>query len=379
MPITESSVFRLTHRDPSTRARAGVVTTARGEIRTPVFMPVGTHGFVKTVSAPELEPLGAQILLSNAYHLYLRPGTDVLQSAGGLHRFMNWQKPILTDSGGYQIFSLREARKITPEGVRFKSHIDGAKHFLSPEDVIRIQSQIGSDIWMPLDQCIEYPATEEETLAALLTTEDWAARSKKAWLETPGCKSLLFGIVQGGIYPELRKRSLEGLLGMDFPGYSIGGLSVGEPQSEMVRILDELMPMMPEDKPRYLMGVGYPVDLLLAVERGVDMFDCVVPTRNGRNGTVFYSGGKMLLGNKEFENDERPIDEGCACPTCRTHTRAYLRHLFKSRDMLAGRLASLHNLRFFIELLNQMRQAVIEGAFPQFKKDFLSKFEKGAR
>jgi len=372
------SPFKLTHRDPSTQARAGVLATAHGEIRTPVFMPVGTHAAVKTVSAPEMETLGAQVLLSNAYHLYLRPGTETIRQAGGLHRFMNWKKPILTDSGGFQIFSLKEVKKVTAEGVKFKSHIDGKTHFLTPEDVIRIESHLGSDIWMPLDQCIEYPASHEDSLAALRVTEDWAARSKKAWLETPDCKSLLFGIVQGGTHPDLRKQSLEGLLKIDFPGYAVGGLSVGEGQKLMIQTLDALMPLMPENKARYLMGVGYPIDLILAVERGVDMFDCVVPTRNGRNGTVFYSGGKLLLGNKAFEHDNRPIDENCACPACRNHSRAYIRHLFKSKEMLAGRLASLHNLHFFIELLDKMREAITVGAFPQFKKDFMTKFEKGA-
>lgn len=337
-------------------------------------MPVGTQATVKTVSTPELVELGAQIILSNAYHLELRPGSDLIRRMGGLHRFMSWKGPILTDSGGYQIFSLKTPIKITQKGIHFKSHIDGSARFLGPEEVICVQRNLASDIWMPLDHCLAYPASKKDAEAAVHLTTDWARRSKEAWMESGGeSQSLHFGIIQGGVYSDLRARSLEDLMSIGFSGLAIGGLSVGEPQSEMTRVLEDLVPRMPENMPRYLMGVGYPEDLVLAVERGVDMFDCVVPTRNGRNGTVFFSRGKLLLGNKEFAEDERPIDPACRCFTCRHYSRAYLRHLLKAREMLGLRLASLHNLAFFIELLDEMRRAVRAGAFGEFKKQFYAK------
>ncbi len=379
------SCFEIKNIDSKTRARAGVLITAHGEIKTPVFMPVGTQATVKTISNEELVRAGAQVILSNTYHLYLRPGEAVIEAAGGLHRFINWQRPILTDSGGFQIFSLSTLNKIKENGVEFKSHIDGSKHFLTPEDVIRIQTTLGSDIIMPLDECVKHPSARGYIERSLETTHAWARRSKEAWLrnvrawsprpgggETP---PLLFGIVQGGTEADLRKRSAKILVDMDFPGYSIGGLSVGEPTELMYETLNATLPELPKDKPRYLMGVGLPLDLLEAVSQGVDMFDCVVPTRNGRNATVFTSKGRFLLRGASYIRDFRPIDEDCPCYTCHNHTRAYLRHLFNSEEYLAGRLASLHNLTFFIQLLDSMRKAIEQERFVEFRKEFESNFE----
>lgn len=370
--------FDVTSRDPSCQARTGLLRTARGEIHTPVFMPVGTHAAVKTISSPELEALGAEVILSNAFHLYLRPGADCVAGAGGLHRFMNWNRPILTDSGGYQIFSLKDPKEITDRGIRFKSSLDGSVYFLTPQEVIKIQAQLGSDIWMPLDHCTGYPATREESEDAVRRTFEWAKQSKEACESYEGGAGILFGIVQGGVFPDLRVRALEDIVELNVPGIAVGGLSVGEPREAMREVLEALVSEMPQEKPRYLMGVGYPEDLFVAVERGMDMFDCVVPTRNGRNGTVFYSGGRLLLGNSEFRNDQRPIDENCTCFTCCHYSRSYLRHLFKAKEMLGLRLASLHNLHFFIELLKNMRRAIERGAFLHFKEDFFRTYkEKG--
>ncbi len=372
-----TNCFSVIHKDPSTRARAGVLNTHHGSIETPVFMPVGTQATVKTLSSDELDRIGSQIILSNAYHLYLRPGTECILKAGGLHAFMNWRKPILTDSGGYQIFSMKEVKKITKEGLSFKSHLDGSSHFLSPEDVVRIQRDLGSDIWMPLDHCVPHPASRDEAEAALKTTYDWAKRTKEAAKKLGTNGSLLFGIIQGSMYPDLRKRAAREIMNLGFDGLALGGLSVGEPQDIMVRMLEETVSEMPEASCRYLMGVGYPEDLFLAVERGMDLFDCVVPTRNGRNGTVFYSGGKLLLRNSEFIHDFRPIDSECSCECCKNYTRAYLRHLFNAKEMLGLRLASLHNVTFLIELLKSMRKAILENRFLEFKTSFLTKFKHG--
>ncbi len=368
-------IFRIEKKDPKTAARTGVLTTAHGSIRTPVFMPVGTQATVKTISNDELLGAGAQIILSNSYHLYLRPGESVMKEAGGLHKFMNWEKPILTDSGGFQIFSLAKLNKIGEEGVAFQSHSDGSKHFLRPEDVIRIEHALGSDIIMPLDECVKYPSEHDYVKRSLRITHDWARRSKIAW-EASGRKndygldSILFGIVQGGTYKDLRRESAKALVDIDFPGYSIGGLSVGEPSQAMYETLAATLPLLPEEKPHYLMGVGLPLDLFEAVSQGVDMFDCVVPTRNGRNATVFTRKGKLLLRGASYIRDFGPIEEGCPCYTCKKHTRAYLRHLFNSDEYLAGRLASLHNLTFFIQLLESMRRAIEEGRFSEYRRDF---------
>ncbi|OGW83013.1 MAG: tRNA guanosine(34) transglycosylase Tgt [Omnitrophica bacterium RIFCSPHIGHO2_02_FULL_51_18] len=373
-------MFKIFHKDLRTKARTGVLKTAHGAIQTPVFMPVGTQATVKTISNQELLEVGAQIILSNTYHLHLRPGEALIEEAGGLHKFMNWPKPILTDSGGFQIFSLATLVKIKQEGVEFRSHIDGSRHFLTPEDVIRIQTAFGSDLMMPLDECVKYPSERKYVEASLVITHEWAGRSKKAWMDfnqgrPENQKNALFGIVQGGMDARLRKRAAQELCAIDFPGYSIGGLSVGEPNELMYEMLAVTTPELPENKPCYLMGVGLPVDLFEAVSQGVDMFDCVVPTRNGRNATVFTPGGKLLMRGASYIRDFRPIDEKCHCYTCRTYTRAYLRHLFNSEEYLAGRLASLHNLAFFIQLLDSMRVAINENRFTEFRKEFERSFK----
>ena len=374
-----TKIFEVKHKDLKTSARTGVLKTAHGEIKTPVFMPVGTQATVKTISNDELLDAGAQVILSNTYHLYLRPGEQVFRDAGGLHRFMNWSKPILTDSGGFQIFSLATLNKIKEEGVQFQSHIDGSRHFLTPEDVIRMEHALGSDIIMPLDECVKYPSEHAYVKKSLKITHDWARRSKVFWencgrKNNYGLESVLFGIVQGGTYKDLRRESAEELVSLDLQGYSIGGLSVGEPSEAMYETLGSVMPYLPQDKPRYLMGVGLPMDLFEAVSQGVDMFDCVVPTRNGRNATVFTRKGRLLLRGASYIRDFGPIEEGCACYTCKRHTRAYLRHLFNADEYLAGRLASLHNLTFFIQLLESMRRAIEENRFSEFRRTFETNF-----
>jgi len=368
-------IFQVTHRDARTSARAGVLKTSRGEIHTPVFMPVGTQATVKALTSRELLEAGAEVILSNTYHLYLRPGVKVIEGAGGLHSFMGWDKPILTDSGGFQIFSLAAFSKVRKDGVEFQSHIDGSRHFLTPEEVVRIQCSFGSDIFMPLDECVKYPSEESVVEKSVELTRQWAGRSKEAWralVREDGRfeKNILFGIVQGGTIARLRKEAARQLLDLDFPGYAIGGLSVGEPNELMAEILSLTAPALPAEKPRYLMGVGMPLDLLEAVSQGVDMFDCVVPTRNGRHGTVFTSGGRLLLREAKYVSDLRPLDEKCPCYACRTHSRAYLRHLFNSEEHLGGRLASLHNLTFFIQLLQSTRRAIEEKRFHEFRLAF---------
>jgi queuine tRNA-ribosyltransferase len=342
-------------------------------------MPVGTQGTVKDISSEELLATGAQIILSNTYHLYLRPGEKLIQEAGGLHKFMAWPKPILTDSGGFQIFSLSKLRKIKNDGVEFQSHLDGSKHFLTPRRVVEIQESLGSDILMSLDECVKYPAERKYVEESVQLTQKWAEECAKAWKETQDPRpekdrSLLFGIVQGGGYADLRKRSAEGLVALDLPGYSIGGLSVGEPSEVHYGILKETLPSLPKNKPRYLMGVGLVADLFEAVSQGVDMFDCVVPTRNGRHGTVFTKDGKMLLRDSAYARDFRPLEEDCPCTACRHYTRAYLRHLFNAQEYLGGRLASLHNITFFIQLLDSMRRAIEEGRFSEYRREFESRF-----
>ncbi len=384
MPLVSGktqTAFQILHKDSRTKARTGVLKTAHGDIHTPIFMPVGTQATVKTITNAELEAAGAEIILANTYHLYLRPGEKLFQEAGGLHRFMNWNRPILTDSGGFQIFSLATLNKIKDDGVEFRSHIDGSPHFLSPADVIRIQTSLGSDVIMPLDECVKYPEDKSYTEKSVGLTTRWAEQSRAAWIKANESKpedkrSLLFGIVQGGTYKDLRKRSARELVEMDFPGYSIGGLSVGEPNDLMVEMLAETLPELPDEKPRYLMGVGFPMDLFEAVSQGVDMFDCVVPTRNGRNATVFTPQGKLLMRGASYIRDFTPLDKNCPCYACRNHTRAYLRHLFNSDEYLAGRLASLHNLTFFIQLLASMRLAIEEGHFTEFRREFERNFNK---
>ncbi|MDD4954080.1 MAG: tRNA guanosine(34) transglycosylase Tgt [Candidatus Omnitrophica bacterium] len=368
-------MFTLKHKDKSSKARLGNLSTAHGSIDTPCFMPVGTQGTVKAVSPQELIECAAQIILSNAYHLFLRPGMEVIRAAGGLHKFMSWDRPILTDSGGYQIFSLALLRKITDRGVEFQSHIDGLKHFFTPEDVIGIQNDLGSDIMMPLDECVHYPCSRDQAEVAMRRTLDWAKRSKKAMTE--GREQLLFGIVQGATYEDLRKDCANSLKDMEFDGYSIGGVSVGEPGNLRYNIVNLTADILPADKPRYLMGVGLPQDILEAIGSGVDMFDCVVPTRYGRNGTAFTSLGKITVRNSPFAKDFGPLDPACACYACKNFSRAYLRHLFNTSEILGARLVSLHNVYFYLELMRQAQDAIAKDRFAEFKKDFLGKYNNG--
>lgn len=356
------------------RARAGRITTDHGIIETPIFMPVGTRATVKAVEQRELNELGAQIILGNTYHLYLRPGTDVIEKAGGLHRFMNWQKPILTDSGGFQVFSLSDLREITPEGVRFQSHLDGAYHFFTPESVVAIQRSLGSDIMMVLDECTPYPCDVEYARKSNEQTLRWAAESKVAFEKLPPKyehTQALFAIVQGSVYPEIRRRSAVELVKMDFDGYAIGGLAVGEPVEEMYAIVDSTEPLLPVQKPRYLMGVGLPENILEAIERGIDMFDCVIPTRNGRNGMLFTKNGVLNIKNARYKYDFTPIQDDCSCYACRNFTRAYIRHLFLMKEIFGLQLASIHNLTFFLYLVQEARRAILNHRFQEWKRAML--------
>jgi queuine tRNA-ribosyltransferase len=349
------------------------VRTLHGTFQTPIFMPVGTQATVKAVTPENLAELGAEIILANTYHLFLRPGHELIRELGGLHRFMNWDRPILTDSGGFQIFSLRELAKITEAGAGFKSHLDGSSLFLSPEDAIAVQEVLGSDIMMCLDTCIPFPADRSETLAATELTFRWARRSRAAQKATG---QLLFGIVQGGMYPDLRSLAVEQLLDIGFDGYALGGLSVGEPHELMMDITEHTAKLLPQDHPIYLMGVGTPEDLVESVYRGVDMFDCVMPTRNARNGMLFTSRGRVVIKNSQYRNDPRPPDESCGCYTCRNYSRAYLRHLYMSREILAYHLNTIHNLHYFVRLMRSMREAIKNDAFLQFRKNFYVKREE---
>lgn len=352
-------------------ARTGRLTLQRGVIDTPAFMPVGTAGTVKAMSPEELESLGAQIILGNTFHLMLRPGMDVIARHGGLHRFMHWSRPILTDSGGFQVFSLATLRKMNEEGVRFRSPIDGSEVHLTPEISMDVQLTLGSDIAMAFDDCTAYPATESQARASMERSMRWAARSRTHYLErqaaaADGRPGVLFGIVQGGVHAPLRAASLEALLQLDFPGLAIGGLAVGEPREERLAVLEGLVPQMPADRPRYLMGVGRPLDLVDAVERGVDMFDCVMPTRHARNGHLFTSRGVINIRNAIHQEDVGPVDAECACYTCRSYSRAYLRHLDRCNEILGSRLNTLHNLHFYLDLMRRMRAALAAGSFAAF-------------
>ena len=353
------------------KARRGEMQFPRGAVQTPAFMPVGTYGTVKGMLPKDIEEIGAEMILGNTFHLMLRPGTEVVKAHGDLHDFIQWQGPILTDSGGFQVFSLGDMRKITEEGVKFKSPIDGSPEFIDPETSMQVQRDLGSDVVMIFDECTPYPATEKEAEDSMQLSLRWAQRSKAAHGNNP---SALFGIVQGGMYESLRDISLAGLVDIDFDGYAIGGLSVGEPKEDMLRVLDHLADSMPEDKPRYLMGVGKPADLVEGVRRGIDMFDCVMPTRNARNGMLFTSHGKISIKQNRFRQDPEPLDIECECPTCKNYSKAYLQHLFKSSEILGVRLNTYHNLFFFISLLKQARRAIIEKRFVNFKKEFLKKF-----
>ncbi|MCL1790735.1 MAG: tRNA guanosine(34) transglycosylase Tgt [Peptococcaceae bacterium] len=353
--------WELIRKDPASGARAGVLHTPHGCVETPVFMPVGTQATVKGLSPEELEGLGAQIILSNTYHLYLRPGSAVVREAGGLHKFMHWSKPILTDSGGFQVFSLGDLRKISEEGVAFQSHLDGSAHFLSPEKAIEVQLDLGADIIMAFDECAPYPSTYDYISRSMERTLRWLGRCREAKLRYERGASSLFGIVQGGMFAELRRQSALATVEFDLPGYAIGGLSVGEPFDVMCEMLDVTTELLPEDKPRYLMGVGTPDYLLAAVRRGVDMFDCVLPTRIARNGSALTREGRLVVRNAAFAEDLRPIEEGCTCYACRNYSRAYIRHLVKAREMFGLRLLSIHNLHFLTSFMRDIRASIISG------------------
>ena len=350
--------FEVLHRDMGTGARLGVLHTPHGDVPTPVFMPVGTAGAVKAMSHESLEALDARIILANTYHLYLRPGHERIEKLGGLHNFMSWDRAILTDSGGYQVFSHRELRSITEEGVHFRSHIDGSKSFFSPEKVVEIQRSLGSDIVMVLDDCTPYPAGRADAEASMELSMRWARRCREQWAGQDDGTKALFGIVQGSVYPDLRKRSAEALGDLDFSGMAIGGLSVGEPKDLMYEVVESTVPLLSWEKPRYLMGVGTPADLVRSVAMGIDMFDCVLPTRNARNGYLFTSQGRVLIKNAMYAEDQRPLDPDCSCRTCRRYSRAYLRHLFLSGEHLYAVYSTLHNLTFYLDMMRKIRDAI---------------------
>lgn len=349
------------------------MSTAHNSFATPVFMPVATQASVKGIDVWALRDIGVDMAISNAYHLYLRPGEKVINSSGGIHAFMGWDRSITTDSGGFQVFSLSELSQIKEEGVEFRSHLDGSRHFFTPETVLEFQMALGSDIMMPLDECVKYPAPKGYVGSSVDLTLRWLKRSKDLFSEKDTMSSL-FGIVQGGVHKDLRKISAEGTAALEMDGYSIGGMAVGEPAELMWEIAAYTADLLPENKARYLMGVGTPVDILEAISGGVDMFDCVLPTRNGRNGQVFTSSGELNIKNASFKEDSRPIESGCKCPACRTHSRSYIRHLFNTKEMNGPRLAVMHNIYFYVSLMESSRKAIMENRFLSFKKDFISRF-----
>ncbi|MCI7679829.1 MAG: tRNA guanosine(34) transglycosylase Tgt [Clostridiales bacterium] len=370
--MTDAISYELIHQDRKTGARRGVIHTPHGDIQTPVFMPVGTQAAVKAMRPEQVRELGAEIILSNTYHLYLRPGHELIREAGGLHRFMNWNRAILTDSGGFQVFSLGQLRKITEEGVHFQSHIDGSRHILTPEKAVEIQNALGSDIMMAFDECAPYPADREYIRNSMERTLRWLERCKAAHKNRE--RQSLFAIMQGGMYRDLRRECAERMVEMDFPGYAIGGLSVGEPKEQMLEILDDCVDYLPQDRPRYLMGVGTPDYLFEAVERGIDMCDCVEPTRIARHGLATTSRGRINIKNARFERDFGPLDPECDCYTCRNYSRAYIRHVFKAGEMMSAMLLSNHNLHFLINMMAGMRKAIEEDRFTEFKKEFYDKY-----
>jgi len=364
--------FELIKESSECKARLGIIHTNHGDIETPIFMPVGTKATVKAMTPEELKDMEAQIILGNTYHLFLRPGHELIAEAGGLHKFMNWDRPILTDSGGFQVFSLGKLRRITEEGVEFRSHIDGSKQFISPEKAMEIQNCLGSDIMMAFDECVPYPATYEYTKNSMERTTRWAARCKEFHKNTDN--QALFGIIQGGMFEDLRKESIKQLTELDFPGYAIGGLSVGEPRDLMCEVMDYSVELLPKDKPRYLMGVGSPDYLFEAVERGIDMADCVLPTRIARHGAFITSKGQITIKNAKYKHDFSPIDNNCNCYTCRNYSKAYIRHLFNENEILGARLASIHNLFFLINLMKSIRMSIKENNFINFKKEFYENY-----
>lgn len=364
-------VFDIEASDAECAARAGRLVLPHGVVETPQFMPVGTQASVKSLSGEDLEALGATIMLCNAYHLYLRPGTEVLDAVGGVHRFMSWDRPVLTDSGGFQVFSLAALNKVTPEGVSFQSHINGSRHMLTPEKAVEVQMSIGADIIMCFDECTRYPVTRDEAAASMRMTLEWAARCKRRLEAGGGPDQALFGIVQGSVFEDLRRESAEATVALGFPGYAIGGVSVGEDKPLMQQAVAWTAPLLPEDRPRYLMGVGPPEDMLDAIEQGVDLFDCVMPTRNARNGTLFTEQGKINIRNARYVRDFGPIDPACGCPVCRKYSRAYLSHLYRAGEISALRLNTLHNLAFMLHFTARVRQAIRAGRFREFKRTFL--------
>jgi len=373
--------FEVISTDSHNAARRGALTTAHGVVQTPAFMPVGTQGSVKATLHRDLEQIGAQIILGNTYHLYLRPGDELIARRGGLHRFIGWERPILTDSGGFQVFSLAERRRITEEGAEFQSHLDGARHLLTPERATDIQARLGSDIQMVFDECLAFPATEEAAAESMRRSVRWAERCRARLLElragpveavtvsNPG--QAQFGIVQGGVYQHLRNESADRTVAVGFEGYAIGGLSVGEPSDVMYAVTADTAARLPADRPRYLMGAGTPEDLVECVARGIDMFDCVMPTRNARNGQLFTSQGRINIKNARYAEDDRPLDPACGCYTCRRHSRAYLRHLYMAGEMAAGALNTLHNLSFYLDTMQRIRDAIAFRTFDTFRQEFL--------
>jgi queuine tRNA-ribosyltransferase len=359
--------FVITSQDPETSARAGRIRTPHGVIKTPAFAPVASQGTVKALLHDQVERLGAQLILVNAYHLYLRPGLETIEKAGGLHSFVSWKKPILSDSGGFQVYSLSPLVKVTKEGVRFASHLDGARIFLRPEDIVDIQRVLGTDIMMALDHVLPYPSTKARMKEAVMMTTLWARRSKDKFLEkeTP---QQLWGISQGSVFWELRERSIEDLLSIGFDGYALGGLGIGEPKAELMATLEKADSLIPRDKPRYLMGMGYIEDILEAVEKGIDLFDCVLPTRNARNGTLFTGRGKIVIKNQKYARDERPIEEGCRCYTCRNFSRAYLRHLYEREEISSAVLNTIHNLHFYLDIFREIRQSIALNSYRELKR-----------
>ena len=361
--------FEVLKKDNTSGARLGRYHTAHGVFHTPAFIPVGTQATVKAMTPEELRDLGAEIILSNTYHLYLRPGHERIRRLGGLHRFMHWEHPLLTDSGGFQVFSLNSLVKVSEEGVEFKSHLDGSRHFITPEKAIAIQEALGADIIMCLDECTPYPASHEEAECSLQRTLKWSRRCRESHRAS---HQALFGIVQGGMYSDLRQKGVEVLLEIGFDGYALGGLSVGENKESMARVIGETAPLLPENLPRYVMGLGMPGDMIEAVREGVDMFDCVLPTRNARNGMLFTRSGKMAIKNAKYAEDPSPIEPGCPCYTCRNYSRAYLRHLYFAEEILAFRLNTIHNLHFYLTFMREMRQAIAEDRLDGFIQDFNS-------
>lgn len=369
--------YELQKKDKNSKARAGKLTTDHGVIETPIFMPVGTQGTVKAIDQKTLKKdIDAPIILGNTYHLYLRPGMEIMEKAGGLHQFMNWDRTLLTDSGGFQVFSLSELRKLKSYGVEFRSHLDGSKHLFTPEKVIKIERQIGADIIMPLDECTPYPCDYDYAKKSKELTSAWAILNKEAFEKSEplyGHTQRLFGIVQGSVYKDLREASAKDLMNIGFDGYSIGGLAVGEPAEEMYELVDFTTDILPENKPRYLMGVGRPENILEAIERGVDMFDCVMPTRNARNAYLFTSIGIVTIKNSIYKDDFSPLDSNCDCYTCQNFTKAYLRHLFNAREILAYELATIHNLRFYLNLIKEARKQILNDTFTEWKNKIINK------